>query len=340
MVFCVDQEHAAAVTKRINNERSSRAGASPAPTGRGGDVGATLAVAQNVSPELLARLLEAPDADAYDLLAHLAFNAPLVSRDERAKAFLNRNQDFLGHFKGKAREWETFAREASGLVGSLDRLGYWPEIEARLVQACEVTRTHLGDKQLEAQVLLDSGRMAYMQAKMTAALESYRQALELFRAVGDRLGEANTLQAIGDVQQFRDERDAALESYRQALELFRAVGDRLGEANTLKAIGNLHLDQGDGERGLEMLDQALNLYRLVGDRVGQANIYWGLGLRLVNNGALQEAEPLLAQAVGLAQQFAPGHPTTEHWATVLTQVRAQLAQAKGPETAKPTGEQS
>ena len=60
--------------------------------------------AQNVSPELLARLLEAPDADAYDLLAHLAFNAPLVSRDERAKAFLNRNQDFLSRFKGKARE--------------------------------------------------------------------------------------------------------------------------------------------------------------------------------------------------------------------------------------------
>jgi len=46
--------------------------------------------------------LEAPDADAYDLLAHLAFNAPLISSDERAKAFLNRNQDFLGHFRGKA----------------------------------------------------------------------------------------------------------------------------------------------------------------------------------------------------------------------------------------------
>jgi hypothetical protein len=29
---------------------------------------------------------------------------PLVSHDERAKAFLNRNQDFLGRFRGKARE--------------------------------------------------------------------------------------------------------------------------------------------------------------------------------------------------------------------------------------------
>ena len=66
-------------------------------------------------------MLEAPDADAYDrsaepfgyaqdrrsrrsLLAHLASDAPLLSRDKRAKAFLNRNQDFLGRFKGKARE--------------------------------------------------------------------------------------------------------------------------------------------------------------------------------------------------------------------------------------------
>ena len=48
--------------------------------------------------------MEAPDADAYDLLAHLAFNVSLVSRDERAKAFLNRTQDFLGRFRGKARE--------------------------------------------------------------------------------------------------------------------------------------------------------------------------------------------------------------------------------------------
>ena len=57
-----------------------------------------------------------------------------------------------------------------------------------------------------------------------AALASYEQALELFRAVGSRLGEANVLKAMGDVQHFRDERDAALASYEQALELFRAVG--------------------------------------------------------------------------------------------------------------------
>jgi hypothetical protein len=59
------------------------------------------------------------------------------------------------------------------------------------------------------------------------------------RRVGEPWDQANTLKAIGDVQNFRDERNAALDSYRQALELFRAVGSRLGEANTLKAIGDV-----------------------------------------------------------------------------------------------------
>ncbi|MBI3359893.1 MAG: hypothetical protein HY023_02155, partial [Chloroflexi bacterium] len=57
--------------------------------------------------------------------------------------------------------------------------------------------------------------------------------------IEDKQLEANVLKAIGDVQSFRAERDAALESYRQALDLFRAVGARLGEANVLRSIGDV-----------------------------------------------------------------------------------------------------
>lgn len=134
----------------------------------------------------------------------------------------------------------------------------------------------------------------------------------------------NTLQAIGDVQRFRHKCDDALASYAQALDLFRAVGYRLGEANTLSSLGNLYLAQGDGEKAQQTLDQALNLYRLVGDRVGQANVYWDLGMHLAESDRLQEAEPLLAQAVKLSQQFAPGHPVTVQHEQVLAQVRARL----------------
>jgi type II secretory pathway component PulM len=57
------------------------------------------------------------------LLAHLAFNAPLASRDERAKAFLNRHQDVLGRFKGKAREVLELQRQFLKKVGLLPA---WP----------------------------------------------------------------------------------------------------------------------------------------------------------------------------------------------------------------------
>lgn len=67
-------------------------------------------------------------------------------------------------------------------------------------------------------------------------------ALAAAQRAGDRLGEANVLQAIGDVQQFRKETNAALESYQQALRLYRDVGDRLGEANVLAALSRLRLD--------------------------------------------------------------------------------------------------
>ena len=83
------------------------------------------------------------------------------------------------------------------------------------------------------------GDVQQFRKEMEAALQSYDQALSLYRAVGSRLGEANTLQAMGEVQRFQDQYEAALQSYDQALSLYRAVGDRLGEANTLKAIGEV-----------------------------------------------------------------------------------------------------
>ena len=43
------------------------------------------------------------DADAYDILAHLAFGVPIRSRDERVIAFRNREQAFLLQHNENAR---------------------------------------------------------------------------------------------------------------------------------------------------------------------------------------------------------------------------------------------
>ncbi|MCC6605001.1 MAG: tetratricopeptide repeat protein [Anaerolineae bacterium] len=166
---------------------------------------------------------------------------------------------------------------------------------------------------------LYQGRSFYLEAQ-----DHYQRANALLDREAEAGDQADMLYRLGQMHYFGDEYGAALESYQQALALFRAVGARLGEANTLKAIGFQQLDQGDGEAGLQSLQAALSLHEQINDRVGQANIYWGLGWRLVQNGELTAAESLLAQAVALGNQFAPGHPVTQNMENVLAQVRAQL----------------
>lgn len=57
----------------------------------------------SVHPEVLAEVLGKPEADAFDLLAHIAFGAPIRTRSERAQAFLNREQRFIERHAEEAR---------------------------------------------------------------------------------------------------------------------------------------------------------------------------------------------------------------------------------------------
>jgi type I restriction enzyme R subunit len=57
----------------------------------------------SVQPQVLAEVLGQPEADAFDLLAHIAFGAPIRTRSERADAFLNREQAFIRRHAEQAR---------------------------------------------------------------------------------------------------------------------------------------------------------------------------------------------------------------------------------------------
>lgn len=132
---------------------------------------------------------------------------------------------------------------------------------------------------------------------------------------------ANVRKAIGDVQQFRDERDAALESYNEALKLFKEIGDRLGEANVLQSHGKLLIFSQKPKEGLEMLQAALNIYEEIGSIPSQANIYFFLGQLLASNGQKEKAIELLEQAVKLGNKIDPNHPVSIYMQQFLDQVK-------------------
>lgn len=59
---------------------------------------------RGVSFDELAAAANQPDADPFDLLCHLAFNAPLRSRRERAQRLKSERKDFFDQFVPKARQ--------------------------------------------------------------------------------------------------------------------------------------------------------------------------------------------------------------------------------------------
>jgi tetratricopeptide (TPR) repeat protein len=173
-----------------------------------------------------------------------------------------------GRLTGEAAGWAYYRQ------GRLDiQYNRYSQAQAELEKGL---KQEITDQELRANTLQAIGDVQSFRKEMEAALGSYTQALELYRAVGARLGEANTLKAIGDVQSFRKEMEAALGSYTQALELYRAVGARLGEANTLRAIGEVEFP-GKQEQALENYTIALEIYQSIGDSQGEAETLEAFG---------------------------------------------------------------
>ena len=59
---------------------------------------------EGVEFDAMAEALQQPDADPFDLLCHLAFNAPLRTRRERARMLKSRRKDFFESHGPKARQ--------------------------------------------------------------------------------------------------------------------------------------------------------------------------------------------------------------------------------------------
>ena len=107
---------------------------------------------------------------------------------------------------------------------------------------------------------------------------------------------ANVLQAIGDVQQFRDDRDAALESYNEALKLFRQVGDKLGEANVLAALSRMALRNGKLDDAEKQFLQIIQMRRAIGDLYNEGADIGNFAIALLETGYKQKAKSYAVQA--------------------------------------------
>jgi CHAT domain-containing protein/Tfp pilus assembly protein PilF len=121
------------------------------------------------------------------------------------------------------------------------------------------------------------------------ALDLYQQALAIFSKISDRWNSGTALNNLGRTYISLGRYPEALESYQKALAIRRAVGDKEGEGVTLNQLGNFYQELGEYSQALNFFQQALALRREVGDREGEALTLNNLGLHYRNLGQYSQA---------------------------------------------------
>ena len=159
----------------------------------------------------------------------------------------------------------------------------------------------LGEPREEAAVLNNLGFAYFNLGEPQLSEASYRQALAIRREIGDRSGEAQALNNLAVLFRSLGEVGSALTSYRETLEILSTLDDRRQEAAVLSNLGVVYSLLGEVERARIYLTRALDLRRAVEDRRGEIVTLNNLGWLESRTGAPGKAVPFHQQALELAR---------------------------------------
>ncbi|MEG3849788.1 tetratricopeptide repeat protein, partial [Microcoleus sp. herbarium19] len=99
-------------------------------------------------------------------------------------------------------------------------------------------------RQAEGDRLLQQGIQQYQTGQLRAALNSWEQALQIYRAIKNRQGEGNALGGLGVAYRSLGDYIKAIEYAQQHLAIAREIKNRQGEGGALGNLGGAYLSLG------------------------------------------------------------------------------------------------
>ncbi|MEG3848725.1 CHAT domain-containing protein [Microcoleus sp. herbarium19] len=141
----------------------------------------------------------------------------------------------------------------------------------------------------EADRLLDQGNRQHKISQFREALQSWEQALTIYREIGSRQGEANSLGNLGNVYRLLSQYQKSIEFQEQSLDIDLEIGNRDGEANSLNNLGLAYNSLGQYHRAIEFYEESLDIDLEIGNRQGEANSFNNLGLAYESLGEYYKA---------------------------------------------------
>ena len=157
-------------------------------------------------------------------------------------------------------------------------------------------------QRLRGEVLHTQGNIRFYTGKQREAVESYAEALAIFRKLQFRRLEATMLMNIGFVSQCMGEYEGALRYYQDSYNIDLEIGDRFYTGAKLANIGQAHAEMGQFDRAEKYLRKAGDLCRAVEDNGGLSDALTTLGQMRLWQGRVADARKYLSKGLELARQ--------------------------------------
>lgn len=151
-----------------------------------------------------------------------------------------------------------------------------------------------------ATILLQRGTTLWNIGRLEQSIESYAEALVIYRAIGMQRQESNALNSMGIVFAALGEYEEALSHYKGALKIDRALGERSGIALKLGNIGQCYSDLGDYDRAESYFKRALKVAEKTGDLPAAADAAVSWGQTKMHRGDPRSALGLFERGLSLA----------------------------------------
>ncbi|WP_229424012.1 CHAT domain-containing protein [Moorena producens] len=158
-------------------------------------------------------------------------------------------------------------------------------------------------KQAEADKLFKQGLRHIGRSEFRKALQSWQQALVIYKQIGHRLGEAHSLGNMGRAYANLGEYKQAINYYLASIAIARKIPDREGEAPSLTNLGFAYGNLGNYKKAIDYHQKSLDIFREIGNCQGEARSLSNLGNAYESLGDYKKAIYYQLEAIAIAREI-------------------------------------
>ena len=177
------------------------------------------------------------------------------------------------------------------------------ELEAIVQKQLSDVQIRSNPQKAQADRLLEQGVEQFQTSEFTAALQSWQQALQIYREIKYRKGESLSLQGIGLAYLNLGDYLKAMKYHQQSLKIAREIKYRQLEGQPLQGIGLAYYHLGDYLKAIEYHQQSLKIARKIKDRQLEGQSLGNIGLAYLDLGDYPKAIEYYQKGLKIAREI-------------------------------------